>query len=246
VNSDVSLIKDKCRKNGYFTYQLLGEDELNILNQLYSEYDPDIPESFYCSNWIADKRSRYLTHEKIQAVMSGKLSSIMPGYRMLYSCFITKRRSWGGKIYPHIDWQFVEEPDAAAFNVWMPLKRTGRLNGGMWVVPGSHQYTNAKRGPNIELPIPEKWLQNKKQIKLNAGEALVYDTRLIHGSFPNLVPGKRIALASILVPSNVPVIHHFKDPVDDKIHTFSVDDSFYLERCDFKKVGKHWMISPGL
>lgn len=230
-------------KDGYVTVPLCDAGMLKHLQQLYYRFDPDIKAPFYCSNWKSHSDERMAENIGIRSVLTPVLSRIMPGYEMLYGAFITKRFHFNEKIHPHIDWQFVEEPKQVAFNVWMPFVNTGKMNGGLWIVPGSHCWTNEKRGPNIEISIPAEMLKDKKDIPLRAGEAIIYDTRLIHGSYPNRWPSRRIALANIMVPSGKNIVHHYKDPKSDEIVSFKVDADFYVAHCNFQRSSEKWNIS---
>lgn len=225
---------------------MLGLSEIKRLKEIYNTNDLNLPANFYCSNWLDNAEKRRFENAEIKSVITSKIKSIFLNYKLVYSCFLTKRFDFKSKIHPHVDWQFVNEPDNIAFNIWTPLKDTNRLNGSMWVIPKSHSNYNMKRGPNTECIIPQEILKDKKDIYLKAGEALIYDTRLIHGSYPNKLPFKRIALASIVVPEVSSIFHHYKNPVSGEIYTYEVDDTFYIENCNFKRSETGWDKSGGL
>lgn len=233
-------------ENGYAIIKLFNKQELAALLEIYEKYDNNSSQVFYCSNWISDKQIRNKESNEIQNLLSSKVAAFMAEYKILYACFITKRFGTQGKIHPHIDWQFVEEPEHVAFNIWMPLKATRKVKGSIWVIPGSHTEFNDKRGPNIDIQISADWLAKSKDIHLQEGEALIYDTRLIHGSYPNLMPWKRIAMAGIVVPKSAKLLHHFKDVKENKITTYEVDESFYREDCNFSKTNPVWELSESL
>lgn len=231
------------KRDGYITTSLCNSEMLYQLQELYKNFDQNIDSPFYCSNWNAVPEVRIKENLCICNILSTELKKLMPDYEMLYSSFITKKFHLSEKIHPHVDWQFVEEPNQIAFNVWMPFVKTNRINGGLWVVPGSHKWTNEKRGPNIEIQISTEMLKDKKDIPLRAGEAIIYDTRLIHGSFANRWPFKRIALANIMVPCNKIIIHHYKNPTNKQINSFKVDSDFYIAHCNFHRSNDKWEMS---
>lgn len=233
-------------KNGYVIADLFDRTGVEQLRGIAGRYDVNRPQTFYCTNWTTDKIARRNECAEIENFLQGRIRKLMPGYNVLYGCFIIKRFGKVGKIHPHIDWQFVQEPEFAAFNVWAPLSSTIKLNGAIWVVPGSHRFTDAKRGPNINISLPESLTEQRVDLPMRAGQALIYDTRLVHGSYPNLLPWKRIALASIVVPGAATVWHHYRHVATDTVTSYEVGAEFYRETCQFNRTEPEWELSESL
>ncbi|MEG3918033.1 phytanoyl-CoA dioxygenase family protein [Microcoleus sp. T3_A4] len=65
-------------------------------------------------------------------------------------------------------------------------------------------------------------------IRMKAGQALIYDKRLFHGSPPNTTATERVPAICSLVPQEI--LLHFcyrESPTSDKIGLFEVEDEFY-------------------
>ena len=77
---------------------------------------------------------------------------------------------------------------------------------------------------------------------MNAGDAIIYDHRLFHGSPANRSSELRIAINYAMIPNELNSWHLYLD--NNKINAFEVDDEFYLnctthepfDMSPFKKV----------
>ena len=101
----------------------------------------------------------------------------------------------------HRDWTLTLDPNAASYTVWCPLVDVDEASGGLALVPGTHRVPHIC-GPQLQ----GYWGGNEGPLRaasvtprLRAGEAVVFDNRLLHWSHAN--PGgedRPVATMSII------------------------------------------------
>ncbi len=82
--------------------------------------------------------------------------------------------------------------------------------------------------------IPEKFPKNLKPLYIKAGEAIIFDSRLIHNSMPNLSGADRLVALCGIFPKNADFVtcYRSKEP-GSKIVVFKHDDNYILEHEGF-------------
>lgn len=225
------------RTNGFLVQNLLSEEQARDLRTAFERHCGRGSESpFYTTTASPDIRYRKLNDRIIRNMVAPAVTKLFDGYEILYASFIIKRRGFRGKIGLHADWQFVEEPEYSAINIWIALQDVGPFSGTLKVIPGSHRYVNQSRGPNYKLD--EKHFDRSAKlvtVPLRKGQAIIYDSRLLHASANNLLIRRRIVASALVVPREATILYQFFDPVSPHrmAHRHEVDRNFYLERCDF-------------
>ncbi|WP_244329307.1 phytanoyl-CoA dioxygenase family protein [Tolypothrix sp. PCC 7910] len=135
----------------------------------------------------------------------------------------------------HQDPPLINNTLLKTFGVWVPLIDVKEQNGCLQVVKRSH-LLNSKNRPFIsikEFKCSREVLTSVQQnyltsIPMKAGQALIYDKRLFHGSPPNSTAVERVAAICSLVPENISTHFCYREsPNSDQIEIFEVDDEFY-------------------
>jgi hypothetical protein len=148
--------------------------------------------------------------------------------------FVIKAPGPRGLVPPHQDWTFVDESAAASATVWVPLVDTDFANGTMGVIPGSHRLPGRRASPSPFFPAPIarhslRLLPWAQFIPLRAGEALVFDNRLVHCSPPNLSAAPRLAGGIGIAPAEAPLLHYYALPgrTDGALAEYAIDRGFF-------------------
>lgn len=140
----------------------------------------------------------------------------------------------------HQDSTIVEEPTFFSINAWMPFTNIGRLNGCIWVLPGSHIFPNYTRyaGNNpLNTPVVQKELWKKMiPVTFKAGDIFLFHRSLIHGSSGNFLPWQklRIAVEAVILSKRAPLVvfHRDQDTEKGKIRMYTVEKSHFFENED--------------
>jgi hypothetical protein len=227
------------KENGYIIINLLSESEVQSLLSFDKNYSlpNDLVASPMCFSMKTSEVSyRQLITEEIKRLFAPKLAILLPEYRIANCNFARKKPNLSSSIMPlHQDPSLVDESSLDSFGVWCPLIDVNEQNGCLQVVRKSHQL-NSKPRPIFVFngfPYSQDILSLMQQryltsIPMKAGQALIYDKRLFHGSPPNLTTVERVAAICSLVPENV-LTHlcYRESSISSKIELFEVDDEFY-------------------
>jgi hypothetical protein len=125
---------------------------------------------------------------------------------------VTKHPGDQSGMFLHEDRSFVDESRARAYTVWVPLVPVGPTldNGGLQIVPGSHRLPTGPAGsntPDLIRPFEAQLREHLVPVTAGAGDAVVYDTRTLHASAPNLSDAPRPAVTCAVVPRGEALIH---------------------------------------
>ncbi len=137
--------------------------------------------------------------EAIHAVVAPAIARHVRSHVPFMSSYLIKTAR-SAALPPHLDWRLVPEPQEVSIGCWVPLESVDTDNGGLGVYPGSHLEVSFDRTP--ESP-GHDWVagfadraRTRQVLELNAGQAVVYDHRLVHFSPPNSSAAPRVATNS--------------------------------------------------
>lgn len=219
-------------ENGFIVLPLLNAEEVDSFKEYYRQYDmqPD-QGGFYATMHHPDSAQKVRVSQWITKRISRALERYVEGYRPLFGNFIVKDGMNMHEVGIHQDWTYVDETSYRSFNVWTSLCDTHSENGGMYVLPKSHQVQMPIRYTPFEGKIYETYRQEIKAasipVELKAGEAMIYDSALLHFSNKNRTASQRHACGCVFVPSEVDALHYFKD--EDGLKQYNCDPDFFHE-----------------
>lgn len=167
----------------------------------------------------------------LRDIFNQYLQKYFQHYKAVGCGFVTKKSDDQSRVYPHQDWTFVDESRYTSLNLWAPLINTNEQNGALKIFKGTHQLKTSMRGSNLppvfRINNPQV-LQYLTTIPLKAGEVIMYDHRLIHGSEPNLSGKTRVAASFNVVPEIANPIHYVGDKNNlSKVYEVTIDENFY-------------------
>ena len=144
------------------------------------------------------------------------------------------------KFACHQDSSIVNEPDNFSINAWMPLTDVNRLNGCIWMLPGSHILPNFRRiagqGPFVLEDIQKDLWKKMIPIPVKAGDVILFHRSILHGSSRNFLPWHRyrFAIEAIVLPKNAQLIVNYVDEntPQNKVHTINIKKEHFFENED--------------
>ncbi|MFB2920086.1 phytanoyl-CoA dioxygenase family protein [Aerosakkonema funiforme] len=235
---NILSIHQEIENNGYAVIDFLDESEVNSLLHFHLKSSPSINLSsvgMVFSMSASDLAHRQMITEEVKKVFSSKLGKLFPDYRIVQCNLISKNPNEFSKMPLHQDPSLVDETSIKSLAVWCPLIDVNEQNGCLQVVKKSH-FLNSQFRPLFAFegfPYSQTILSLLEKIYLTsipmkAGQAVIYDRRLFHGSPPNSSGIQRVAAVCSLVPKNI--LLHFcyrETPTSSKIELFEVEDEFY-------------------
>jgi hypothetical protein len=217
---------------GYVQFPFLSEVEVENLLSEYQTGITDEKAGFHCTMFSPNGDYRRSVDQLIKEAFVKSLTDKIEGAKMLYSNFMVKESGDGSDFFIHQDWTYVNEDKVSSWAIWVPLVDLTDNNGALHVVPGSHRMKNNFRGPGVADALDglQDVIRNElgSPLKLKAGEAVVWDHRLVHYSPANLSPKSRVAATVILVPEGEQILHCRAAGAELEVDVHEVDTDFYM------------------
>jgi hypothetical protein len=159
------------------------------------------------------------------------LASLAPGLRCVLGTFLSKGSSGESAVPTHQDWSLIDESAGRMLVAFIALGDIDETSGSLAVVPRSHLLPTTRRGwgtpPNLVL-VPDALRRHLRPVPLRAGQALLYDSRIVHGSPTNRSGRPRVALGMGLIPPELGLVHYLGDGGGGaELLEYAVDERFY-------------------
>src|SRR5262245_3233391 len=226
------------REHGFVVFDLLNEPAIKDICSFYETefktsrevypFAKNLP--YYISIFDQDSAHKQRVDSLVSSYVSEAVNDLMFDYEIFYSNLMIKFPN-DGQIEAHQDFNFVDESQHTAFNLWCPLVDTERQNGGLFVIPGSHNVFRTQRGPNIPKALTQynEMLQRYATlIPLRKGQGIIFDHKLVHYSPPNHTSIVRLAIQSVLKPAELPALHYcFAEP-GGKVEAYRIKKEYIL------------------
>ena len=194
----------------------------------------DVP--FFTTHWSSQKEYRQQINGYVQQLLLPSLEQHFSAYKCIFGYYLFKKPDAATSVYMHQDWSLTDESQYASYILWIPLVDTNQHNGCFKVVPGSHHKFNAPRGTNIQQLHPGISEKDFTAVPIQAGDAIVFDTRLLHASPPNLSAVDRLATGLVLLPEQAPVNHYYFNKDTNETTRYLANDTFLVDAYyDYKQ-----------
>lgn len=232
VLQDPELMAEFAR-NGYVIIRgLLNADEVAQLRKKYDEMEGDLNKGFHATMHSRLPEYRRQVSEVIGEVFTPKANKLLDNYKHLVSNYTIKEPGEDSFFDFHLDWTMVDERKYTSITIWCALEDIDWQKGPFCLLKGSNNmgYT-IRSSPGLSLYVedPEGCAaQQFEHVEFDskAGDAIIYDHRLFHGSPPNLGNEKRMAINQAMIPAEINS-YHYHQIDDETIEVFEVDDDFY-------------------
>lgn len=238
-------------ENGYVVVPFLERSQIRQMLDLYASLDYDLNAGFHAtilSKKVDVKRKVNTEVEKLFAPIANKY---LLNYKPLLANYTVKEPGKESLFEFHLDWSMVDEDKHISITVWCPLMDVDKHNGNLVVLKGSHRLGRSMRGhrgmfiytfdKNFKDSIGQC---EKVALALKAGEAVIYDHKLFHGSPPNMTDKVRVAINQAMIPVETESVHY---QINDNgyIDIYQVDKDFYarydidleLDPTEVQKIG---------
>lgn len=205
---------------------------IDELEAIYRGTRPPSLTGFTATIQLEDYGYRREVHHRVQEALAGVLAELLDDHRTVAGNYVVKQPGpW--QVEPHQDFDFVDESSARAVLGWIPLHDVDDDGSCLQVVPGSHRLATVPRGsgdhrfpfaPALDRLKAERSLA----VPLRRGQAVIYDSRTLHGSGPNRMSVERAAAAFAAIPAAAALLHfHVND--DSTVTVVDVDDDIYAD-----------------
>jgi len=224
--------QDLFNEQGYLVLDLLCNEEVIACTEVYKNSDNLERGTRYNTLEVNDYDNRKYVYEALLKILSKPILNRLNGYKFIGFNFAVKKGT--GKNFPsHIDDSHTDD-HFRGVNVWIPLVDVNAENGALYVVKRSHLLPLPIRG--IGLPFAfERFediiLRKAEKISYKAGQALIFDDRIIHGSPANSTDEERPAIIAGLIPENAePKIYiRHNELVNEEVELFEAPTEMFFK-----------------
>ena len=205
-------------RQGYIVVRLLSATDAAALLCRIEELRKTVVAGPGCADGLdqsfctpdADYRRR--ADEIVSEALREPLLSMIAGYR-LAACGVMIKRPHAGEMDVHRDRTVHVEPDLPPVNAWCPLVDVDDSYGNLAMLPGSHKLPNIEtKGVKRFYAAYDSALKRLSvSVPLSAGEAILFDNRLLHWSRPNRHDEHRPVLRAMAVPAESRIVFYKLD-----------------------------------
>ena len=233
-------LESQLATRGYGIVTLMAPDEADDLLRRVKELAQDnftTTESgkgydFHASFLDRDKVYRRRIHRELKALFDPLVAEVMPGYEVLVAGIFLKKRG-AARLPLHFDWTMVRDLETRSINLWCPLMDVSQENGTLHVVEGSQRFVEHIGAPDTPpwfCGISEALTEVAKPIALQAGQALIYDSTLLHLSSENRSGKDRYVVALNCLPKGIdPVFYRRADDQGTRFEVFDMSEERFFE-----------------
>ncbi|MCZ2393082.1 MAG: phytanoyl-CoA dioxygenase family protein [Chitinophagales bacterium] len=225
-------------KQGFLVLPFLEKEDIAYLNELFDSLHPHLHQGgFFSGSYSQDLKYKKEASDKIVAVFQKAYEKYFTNFTPFGAAFLYKVPGFGEDLPIHQDWTIVNEEEAVALNCWVPLQDINETNGALHIVPGTH-YDKVKtlRSPTIPFFFSghdELVVQAAVPMYVKAGEAVILNQSVIHGSAPNKSDAIRKAITAGVKTKGAQMYFHYKVPKKDELEVFAMDDNFLISFNNF-------------
>lgn len=214
-------------ERGFVVVDLLRPEQIELLTEIADRLYVDERQGFHASNLSHHHDYRHAVHGEVAPILAGAAGPLFVDHEPYTASLLMKWADPTSAFHTHQDWTMVDETAYRTVNVWCPLVDTTEHNGAMRVLPGSHKVLSAIRCS----PMPPEGFESAgwqigpdemDAVEVEAGQAIVFDHALLHGSGANRDGRPRWAVATAFKP-RAATLHHWYLP-DPRRHTLEVFD----------------------
>jgi hypothetical protein len=162
----------------------------------------DAPGALYST--LFDPERREQGEQRTQAILEARLMSLLQDYKMQGSCVMAKVPH-SGLMRQHQHNPMTDDMFEPVLHGWCTLDDVDGERGALRIVPGSHQilrHIQSFHSPPFFAGFQDR-LETRfaETLPMRAGEAILFERTLLHGSTPNRSDRSSIRLFSVLLPT---------------------------------------------
>jgi len=222
------------RTAGFVVVRLLDDATIIALSGAYETLNCTLARGWHADLFSDDLAYRSRVYEQVGPLLAPPVRDLLDRHRMVSLNFVVKEAaSETSRVQIHQDWTVVDHSRFESANVFCPLIDTTVDNGWLVVVPGSHRPPcRISFAPHDQLRFEGSWddmVRYMRPLPLKAGEAVIYNGRLLHGSPPNRTHQRRIALSAGFIPNEAAMRLYFSNSAHpDRLELLELPDEFFL------------------
>jgi hypothetical protein len=199
--------------------------------------------NFLSSTYVRDIEWKKTIYKELDSILRKHIEDKLPNYKVVLISYIKKIPGPNSMSIQHQDPAFTDELRYNTYTLWFPLHTIEKTHNSLYVVEGSYlKYKNYIRGVNIPFPFKfEEVFNNKIYLNdLKKGDAVMYHSRMIHGSDTAEISNKeRYAVGVALIEKEAPFLLYKRTNKNELcVYKMNKKNILYYTGDDFLFKGK--------
>lgn len=213
---------------GYFIESVLTIEEVKDLCDYLSKIDIKYKKGFNISFSNDNAEIRQNVDEYIKGKLKDKIDILAENYIIYCAGLALKKSGNDSYFFLHTDDSLCNEDLNIPFSIWIPLVDVDIHNGCLAVVPCSHKYTGVYRSTPLKEPLLKYEADILKNcmidVKIKAGQAVIFHPSLLHYSYNNLSGMDRAALIIACLPEKAEpiIVYNKKKFIFDRFYFYTL------------------------
>jgi hypothetical protein len=176
--------------------------------EVWAPVTPGSP--YHCSFIHADQERRSQVQAVFAKAFEPYIQEHLKGYTMLHAAMHVKPPG-GGRLPLHMNWSSVADLNRSTVTLWCPLMDTDLENGTLEVIPGSHRITRRiEENKTTYFHFYRDMLSGLTAPQpARAGEIILMEDTILHGSQSNTSQKPRIAAQIVCVPNDATPVYYY-------------------------------------
>lgn len=202
--------REKLKTDGYFVLEdFFSTNTIRDAWSIYNDFEHAGVNQIgmYMSAYSNDVHYRKQVHNRLWKLLEPELHKVFCEFKPLIFNFVVKHPRPKHSLPLHQDPAFIDEREYSSINIWACMMDVVD-NGAVCVIPKTQYVFPPCRTGLTEEAINEcsEFLKRYAiPISMKAGDLLVFDSRLIHYSLPNMTDKERVAVVSYIYPEAAPL-----------------------------------------
>ena len=228
--------------DGFVTIPALGEEELAAVRRHCALVAGErSARSAHAGLYLSlvdeeDVSRRATTIQEIHRLVGDGLQRALHPSRLLMGTYLIKAAG-APHTTPHQDPSLTDAQAGTYGSVtaWIALRDIDPDSGALGIIRGSHRFSSRVIGTPV--PVFRTLSQGHEAtlfryltfVPVKAGEAIVFDTRCIHGALPNASADPRAVVAVRITPHEAPLYQFFVKPgTTDRVLKLKIGEDYLL------------------
>ncbi len=217
--------------NGFSEFHGISSSIINACRDLFKEYFNPVENNMFVSHYESKPEINIAVSNSLQQIFQPWLEVNFVDYKFVIGHYIIKSTVNSKEFALHQDWNIVDEKKFPFIHIWIPLQETNEENGGLYVLPQSHNILGNLRSGSLKIPFVEieNGLANHiKSFQMKEGSAIGYSPALFHGSFPNKSSASRMTVLLAITHKDAP-LHYYHKNNDGDLEVYSIENIDLLQ-----------------
>ncbi len=235
-----ATVEQNLAQNGFAVINANLLAEVEELQNYIAEHFQFTGNDFYYSLLANTFEQNKVLQNSIRKILNSFYETQFTGCRTITESFLVKPANTFDELLLHQDWNYTDERNFSAYNIWIPLTDVTEENGTLFFLKGSHLWFNNLRSatlPTARISMNNFSSEQIETVIVKKGQALLFHPAVFHGSYPNHSLQNRIVVTATLLSKEAPFLYYQQSESPNEVNVFQLNDDTFLKDLKTIAVG---------